>query len=74
MWGEVNKPTFLLDRAYEIKFEVDPLPLDPATWIKLFFFVAGGTGGHLFPAIAVAKYFKKSQSHFLIDKRVEKIL
>ncbi|MAI29174.1 MAG: undecaprenyldiphospho-muramoylpentapeptide beta-N-acetylglucosaminyltransferase [Rickettsiales bacterium] len=41
---------------------------------KVIFFVAGGTGGHLFPAIAVAKSFKKSQSHFLVDKRTEKIL
>jgi UDP-N-acetylglucosamine--N-acetylmuramyl-(pentapeptide) pyrophosphoryl-undecaprenol N-acetylglucosamine transferase len=41
---------------------------------KIIFFVAGGTGGHLFPAIAVAKSFEKSQSHFLIDKRTEKIL
>ena len=41
---------------------------------KIIFFVAGGTGGHLFPAIAVAKSFKKSQSHFLVDKRTEKIL
>ena len=41
---------------------------------KVIFFVAGGTGGHLFPAIAVAKSFEKSQSHFLVDKRTEKIL
>ena len=41
---------------------------------KIIFFVAGGTGGHLFPAIAVAKSFEKSQSHFLVDKRTEKIL
>ena len=41
---------------------------------KIIFFVAGGTGGHLFPALAVAKSFKKSQSHFLVDKRTEKIL
>ena len=41
---------------------------------KIIFLVAGGTGGHLFPAIAVSKYFKKSQLHFLVDKRTEKIL
>ena len=41
---------------------------------KVIFFVAGGTGGHLFPAIAVAQSFKKSQSHFLVDKRTKKIL
>ena len=41
---------------------------------KVIFFVAGGTGGHLFPAIAVAKSFEKSQSHFLVDKRTEKII
>ena len=41
---------------------------------KIIFFVAGGTGGHLFPAIAVAKSFEKSQLHFLVDKRTEKIL
>ena len=41
---------------------------------KTIFITAGGTGGHLFPAIAVAKSFEKSQSHFLVDKRTEKIL
>ena len=41
---------------------------------KVIFFVAGGTGGHLFPAIAVSKSFRKSQSHFLVDKRIVKIL
>ena len=41
---------------------------------KIIFLVAGGTGGHLFPAIAVSKFFKKSQLHFLVDKRTEKIL
>ena len=41
---------------------------------KIIFLVAGGTGGHLFPAIAVSKYFKKSQLHFLVDRRIEKIL
>ena len=41
---------------------------------KTIFLVAGGTGGHLFPAIAVSKYFEKSQLHFLVDKRTEKIL
>ena len=41
---------------------------------KTIFLVAGGTGGHLFPAIAVSKYFDKSQLHFLVDKRTEKIL
>ena len=41
---------------------------------KVIFFVAGGTGGHLFPAIATSKFFKKSKTHFLVDKRTEKIL
>ena len=41
---------------------------------KIIFFVAGGTGGHLFPALAVARYFKKSQLHFLVDRRVETFL
>ena len=41
---------------------------------KVIFFVAGGTGGHLFPAIAAAKSFKKSQSHFIVDKRTEIII
>ena len=41
---------------------------------KIIFLVAGGTGGHLFPAIAVSEYFKKSQLHFLVDKRTENFL
>ncbi len=41
---------------------------------KTIFLVAGGTGGHLFPAIAISKYFKKSQLHFLVDRRTEKIV
>tara|TARA_B100000035_G_scaffold195461_1_gene166868 strand:- start:12142 stop:13194 length:1053 start_codon:yes stop_codon:yes gene_type:complete len=41
---------------------------------KIIFLVAGGTGGHLFPAIAVSEFFKKSQLHFLVDKRTENFL
>ena len=41
---------------------------------KIIFFVAGGTGGHLFPAMAVAQSFEKTQSHFLIDSRTKKFL
>ncbi len=41
---------------------------------KVIFFVAGGTGGHVFPAMAAAKSFGKSQSYFLIDSRTEKFL
>ena len=41
---------------------------------KKIFLVAGGTGGHLFPAIAVAQKDKKNQYFFVIDSRVEKIL
>ena len=38
------------------------------------FLVAGGTGGHLFPAIALSQKDKEKKYIFIIDKRVEKIL
>ncbi len=38
------------------------------------FLVAGGTGGHLFPAIAVAQKDGKNEYIFIIDDRVENIL
>ena len=41
---------------------------------KNIFLVAGGTGGHLFPAIAVAQRDEKRNFIFVTDKRVEKIL
>ena len=41
---------------------------------KIIFLAAGGTGGHLFPAIAISKYFRKSQLHFLVDERTEHFL
>ena len=41
---------------------------------KNIFLVAGGTGGHLFPAVAVAQRDKTKNFIFVIDKRVEKIL
>jgi UDP-N-acetylglucosamine--N-acetylmuramyl-(pentapeptide) pyrophosphoryl-undecaprenol N-acetylglucosamine transferase len=41
---------------------------------KNIFLVAGGTGGHLFPAIAVAQRDKTKSFIFVTDKRVEKIL
>jgi UDP-N-acetylglucosamine--N-acetylmuramyl-(pentapeptide) pyrophosphoryl-undecaprenol N-acetylglucosamine transferase len=41
---------------------------------KNIFLVAGGTGGHLFPAIAVAQRDKTKNFIFVTDKRVEKIL
>ena len=41
---------------------------------KNIFLVAGGTGGHLFPAVAVAQRDKTKNFIFVTDKRVEKIL
>ena len=41
---------------------------------KNIFLVAGGTGGHLFPAVAVAQRDKKKNFIFVVDTRVEKIL
>ncbi len=41
---------------------------------KNIFLVAGGTGGHVFPAVAVAQRDKTKNFIFVTDKRVEKIL
>ncbi len=41
---------------------------------KNVFLVAGGTGGHLFPAVAVAQKDKTKNFIFVIDNRVEEIL
>ena len=41
---------------------------------KNIFLVAGGTGGHLFPAVAVAQRDKTKNFIFVVDTRVEKIL
>ena len=40
---------------------------------KVVFFVAGGTGGHVFPAISLSKSLKNTKPFFLADKRTENL-
>ena len=40
---------------------------------KVIFLVAGGTGGHVFPAISLAKSLKMLNLFFLTDKRTENL-
>jgi UDP-N-acetylglucosamine--N-acetylmuramyl-(pentapeptide) pyrophosphoryl-undecaprenol N-acetylglucosamine transferase len=41
---------------------------------KKIFLIAGGTGGHIFPAIALTEVNKNFNYFFLLDKRTEKII
>ena len=41
---------------------------------KKVFLISGGTGGHLFPAIALSEKEKKFDYFFLIDERTEKFI
>ena len=38
------------------------------------FLIAGGSGGHLFPAISLTEIDKTFDYYFLIDHRIEKII
>ena len=41
---------------------------------KKIFLIAGGTGGHVFPAISLSQIDRKFEYYFLIDHRTEKII
>ena len=41
---------------------------------KRIFLSAGGTGGHIFPAISLIESNKKNDYYFLLDKRTENII
>ncbi len=41
---------------------------------KKIFLIAGGTGGHLFPAISLSQIDRKFEYYFLLDHRTEKII